>query len=231
MTDIQTRTLGGIVADNPGTARVLDRLGLDYCCHGQRSLESACAEAGLDPAAVRAELDAIGLDGDTSWARLQPAALADHIVGSHHRYLKDELPVLDALAEKVLAVHGERHPELSDIRALVREIRADMEPHLMKEERILFPAIHDLARGRRDFPFGSVADPIRMMLLEHDRAGDLLARLRATTGDYAVPADGCASYVSLYARLEAIELDTHLHVHKENHVLFPRVLAIADEGS
>ena len=229
MTDIQTRTLGDIVAGNPATARALDRLGLDYCCHGQRSLESACAEAGLDPVAVLAELDAIGPGGDTSWARLEPPALADHIVESHHRYLKEELPLLDALAEKVLAVHGERHAELAGVRALVREIRADMEPHLLKEERILFPAIHDLAGGRRDFPFGTVANPVRMMLLEHDRAGDLLAALRAATGGYAVPEDACASYHSLYERLEALEADTHLHIHNENHTLFPATLRMAGD--
>jgi regulator of cell morphogenesis and NO signaling len=228
MTDIQTRTLGDIVAGNPATAPTLDRLGLDYCCHGQRSLESACAEAGLDPAAVLAELAAIDPGGDTSWAGLDPSALAGHIVASHHRYLKEELPLLDGLAEKVLAVHGERHPELDEVRALVREIRADMEPHLMKEERILFPAIEELARGRRDFPFGSVGNPIRMMLLEHDRAGELLAALRSATGGYAVPADACASYRSLYERLEALEADTHLHVHKENHTLFPAALRLAE---
>ena len=229
MTDIQTRTLGDIVAGNPATARALDRLGLDYCCHGQRSLESACAEAGLDPVAVLAELGAIGPGGDTSWARLEPPALADHIVESHHRYLKEELPLLDALAEKVLAVHGERHPELAGVRALVREIRSDMEPHLVKEERILFPAIHDLAGGRRDFPFGTVANPVRMMLFEHDRAGDLLAALRAATGGYAVPEDACASYRSLYERLEALEADTHVHIHKENHTLFPAALRMAGD--
>lgn len=227
MTQIQTRSLADILADNPATARVLDRLGLDYCCHGQQPLESACAEAGLDPVAVMAELDAVEPQGDAVWTRLAPPALADSIVESHHRYLKEELPLLDALAEKVLAVHGERHPELSGVRQLVRRIRAELEPHLMKEERILFPAIHDIAAGRKDFPFGSIDNPIRMMLSEHDRAGDLLAELKAATGGYAVPDDACASYRSLYERLEALEADTHLHVYKENHVLFPAALGMA----
>jgi regulator of cell morphogenesis and NO signaling len=125
-------------------------------------------------------------------------------------------------------VHGGRHPELSSVRALVREIRADLEPHLQKEERILLPAIHDLARGPRAFPFGSVANPVQMMLLEHDRAGELLAALRAATGGYAVPADACASYRSLYERLEVLETDTHLHIHKENHTLFPAALRMTE---
>jgi regulator of cell morphogenesis and NO signaling len=166
--------------------------------------------------------------GDRGWVGLEPSALADHIVEVHHRYLQEELPLLDALAEKVLSVHGERHPELARVRTLVREIRSDMELHLMKEERILFPAIRDLAGGRRDVPFGALSNPVQMMLVEHDRAGDLLGALRAATGAYAVPDDACASYRSLYERLETLEADTHLHVHKENHTLFPAALRLAD---
>ena len=139
---------------------------------------------------------------------------------------REELPLVDALAAKVLSVHGRNHPELVRVRALVAALRADLEPHLQKEERVLFPAIAAAAAGRREFPFGTVAQPIRVMLAEHDRAGDLLAGLRAATSGYAVPDDACASYRSLYERLEALELDTHLHVHKENHTLFPAALAL-----
>ena len=225
MTDT-TATLGDLVADNPAAARVLDRLGLDYCCHGERSLDEACTAAGLDPEAVRATIVELGNGADTSWTTLEPPALADHIVATHHAYLHEELPLLDALATKVLAVHGDRHPELHDVQRLVVALRADLEPHLMKEERVLFPAIHAIAAGRREFPFGPIANPIRMMSVEHDRAGDLLAELRHVTGGYVVPDDGCASYRSLFERLEGLEHDTHVHIHKENHVLFPAALRL-----
>jgi regulator of cell morphogenesis and NO signaling len=228
MTDVLATPLGELVALRPAAARVLEGAGLDYCCHGDRSLEDACAEAGVDAAAVEAELAELPPEPDSSWTTLEPPALADHIVELHHRYLHEELPLLDALAAKVRSVHGERHPELTEVARLVSEIRADMEPHLRKEEVILFPAIHALAAGQRDFPFGSVANPIRMMTLEHDRAGELLEELRAVTGGYEVPADGCASYRSLYERLHTLELDTHVHVHKENHVLFPAAIRLAE---
>jgi regulator of cell morphogenesis and NO signaling len=147
-------------------------------------------------------------------------------VGTHHRYLHEELPLLDDLAAKVLGVHGERHPELAEVHLLVGHLRADIEPHLLREEHVLFPAIEVLVGGGHDFPFGSIANPIRMMTTEHDRDGKALRALREATSDYAVPADACASYRSLYERLEALELDTHLHILKENHTLFPAVLAI-----
>ena len=227
MTDTSV-TLGDLVADDPGAARVLDRFGLDFCCHGDRTLRDACTEAGVDPDVVEAELAAVPPGGDTTWTELDAPALADHIVATHHRYLDDELPALVALADKVLTVHGERHPELAQVSTLVVELVDDLVPHLAKEERVLFPAIHALAAGERDLHFGPVENPIRMMNLEHERAGELLADLRRVTDGYRVPDDGCASYRSLYERLEALELDTHLHIHKENHVLFPAAIRLAD---
>ena len=227
MTDVQDRSLGDLVTANSAAARVLERHGLDYCCNGRRTLGSACASAGIDAAVVTADLDALDVTDDTTWAELDPPALAEHIVTSHHRYLWEELPLLEALAAKVEAAHGQRHPELAKIRRLVADLRAELEPHLLKEERVLFPAIAALAEGLTDFPVGSVAQPIHMMVIEHDRAGELLVLLRAATRDYLVPADGCASYRSLYERLAALELDTHVHIHKENHVLFPAALRLA----
>jgi regulator of cell morphogenesis and NO signaling len=221
-----TSTLGELVAAAPGRAAVLDRLGLDYCCHGQRSLADACAEAGLDPASVAALLDqpdAIGAGVDHP---IEPAALAEYIEGTHHRYLHDELPAVAMLAAKVRDVHRERHPELDDVSRLVAEVGSDLEPHLLKEERILFPAIRALVSGAGDFPFGTVQNPIRMMSTEHDRCGELLVQLRTASNDYVVPDDACASYRSLYERLEALEADTHRHIHLENNVLFPAAVAI-----
>lgn len=227
-TDITAR-LGDIVAERPASARVLDRFGLDYCCRGQRTLADACVTLGIDVDDVRAALDEAPSSA-AGWTDLAPGALAEHLVSTHHAYLWDELPLLDALAEKVHGAHAVRHPELARVRELVAELRADLEPHLMKEERVLFPAIRAIEAGQREFPFGPVANPIRMMLAEHDRVGDLLAELRAVTSNYDVPSDGCASYRSLYERLDALEHDTHVHIHKENHVLFPEVLALVESA-
>ena len=228
MTDVHHLTLADLVTVNPAAARVLDVFGLDYCCHGDRTIESACAAAGLDVEEVQATIAGLEIDGDTGWTGLDAPALADHILATHHAFLHAELPLLESLAEKVLGVHGQNHPELAEVARLVACVRADLEPHMMKEERILFPAIRALAGGTTEFPFGSVANPIRMMQLEHDQCGELLALLRAATAGYTVPSDACASYRSLYERLEALELDTHLHVHKENHVLFPAAIALTE---
>lgn len=213
-------TLGDLVAERPGAAGVFDRLGLDFCCHGEQSLGAACEEAGLDPATVAAEL-AGGSDAATApdWTGLSVGQLVDHLVETHHRYLREELPAVGALAEKVLGVHGGRHPELQEVRDIVARLGVELPTHLDAEEVDLFPAIQALDAG--DAVAVDLAGQLQALAVDHDDVGELLARLRRTTDGYQPPADGCASYQLLYQRLAALEADTHLHVHKENHTLFP----------
>jgi regulator of cell morphogenesis and NO signaling len=227
-----TTTLGDLVTAHPRLARELERRGLDYCCGGRKTLDEASRAAGLDPGTVAGELAAATVEEDPApWATMGVTDLVDHIVDVHHRFLWDELPRAEALAEKIAGVHGGRHPELAEVHRLTSELRADLEQHLLKEEQVLFPRIHELATtGATSFHCGSLATPISVMLVEHDRAGDLLASLRAVTGGYAVPSDGCASYQACYDSLAQIEADTHLHVHKENNLLFPAVVRLEDQA-
>lgn len=154
--------------------------------------------------------------------------LVDHLEATHHRYLWDEMPRVTALVDKIVAVHGERHPELVEVASCFAQVRADLEPHMLKEERMLFPMIRELAAATEvpTFPCGSLQNPISVMLVEHDAVGDLLAELHRLTGGYALPADGCASYKACFAAMADLEADTHLHIHKENNVLFPMVVQL-----
>jgi regulator of cell morphogenesis and NO signaling len=228
-------TLADVVTEHPRLARELERRGLDYCCGGRRTVAEASSAAGLDPGTVVDDLVAAtaGESGgaEEPWASMGVVDLVDHIVATHHRYLWDELPRLTALVEKVAGVHGGRHPELADVARILGALRADVEPHLAKEERVLFPMVRELAGADvlPSFHCGSLARPISVMLLEHDRVGDLLAELRTTTGGFAVPADGCASFQACYQGLADLEADTHLHVHKENNLLFPAVVRLERE--
>lgn len=226
-------SLGAIVNAYPSLARQLERLDLDYCCGGDRTLADACRVNELDPGAVVIELVAQVGDDDVpaSWTSMNADELVEHLVSTHHRYLWDELPRLNALVDKVLGVHGDRHPELVEIARCFSSIRADIEPHLAKEERVLFPAIHQLADVSTEatFGFGSIGNPISVMLREHDDLGGLLRELRSLTNDYTPPADGCESYSALFAGLEQVEADTHLHIHKENNVLFPQVIELEQQ--
>jgi regulator of cell morphogenesis and NO signaling len=224
-------TLGQLVLDNPARARVLERLDLDYCCHGRTTLLETCAQHGLDPEVVVAALSAAVLEPVSDWQSLGPAQLADHIEQTHHAYLHEELERLSALAAKVEAAHGVRHPELGAIRSKYEVLRADLEPHLLKEEQVLFPMIQILAHANESpsFHCGTLRNPISRMLAEHSFAGDVLAELRDLTNDYVPPVDACASYQMLFKGLAELEADTHLHIHKENNVLFPAVLELEQQ--
>jgi len=234
MTRVTTdQTLAEVVNASGGSARILESFGLDYCCGGARRLDDACSEAHLDPTVVVDALANLTPAPEPDWTSMAPVELVDHLESVHHAYLHTELGRLDALAEKVTEVHGDRHPELHEVRATYQALRADLEPHLMKEERVLFPMIRELATAAAapDFHCGSLQNPISVMLTEHDRAGELLATLRTQTDGYRTPADGCASYRAFYDGLAELEHDTHLHVHKENNVLFPAVIALEQRRS
>jgi regulator of cell morphogenesis and NO signaling len=224
-------TLGELITQHPSLARELERRELDYCCGGRLTLSEACAKQGLDVEDTVAALSAIPAGGAEPWATFGPAELVDHIESTHHAYLHSEFARLTALSDKVAEVHGGRHPELLDVQRLYGDVRADLEPHLLKEERMLFPMIRELAAAQTApaFHCGSLRNPISVMLREHDMAGELLAQLRAAARGYALPDDACASYTALYAGLEQLEADTHLHIHKENNVLFPAVVALEAE--
>jgi regulator of cell morphogenesis and NO signaling len=227
-------TLGALVNTHPELAREFERRRMDYCCGGGQSLADACADKGLDPTVTASELSAASTTGDAvEWTTMGAAALVDHLEATHHSYLWDEMPRLSALVAKVVSVHGERHPELHAIAACYEEARADLEPHLSKEEQVLFPMIRELATASSapSFHCGTLQNPISMMLREHDAVGELLAHLRQLTNGYSPPADGCASYMTCFAALAELEADTHLHIHKENNLLFPLVVRMERDVS
>ncbi len=221
-------TVADIVIANPSAARVFERHGIDYCCHGRRPLAEACAEAGVAQADVEAEL--ANLDPAPAAAAL-PAdigGLIGHIVASHHVYLRTALPRLRDLMDKVVNAHSAAHPEVRVVSGVLTEITDDLLPHLLKEERILFPLAIELlgAVGATEFHCGSVRNPISVMHMEHDRVGELLASLRFRTDGYQPPADACPTWHALYAGLAELEADTHQHVHLENNVLFPKIVEL-----
>jgi regulator of cell morphogenesis and NO signaling len=229
-------TVADIVIANPAAARVFERYAIDYCCHGQRPLDEACADAGADLATVERDLAAaVTGEGDrhrtSSGADELPddvGALIGRIVATHHTYLRRELPRLHDLMGKVVAAHGARHPEVHEVAQLLAALTDDLMPHLMKEEKVLFPLAIELlgAVEPTSFHCGSVTNPIRVMHHEHDRVGQLLAELRRRTDAYVPPGDACPTWRALYAGLAALEQDVHTHVHLENNVLFPRIVAL-----
>ncbi|WP_193315313.1 iron-sulfur cluster repair di-iron protein [Nostocoides sp. F2B08] len=221
-------TLGDLVAADPRRSRVLERWGIDYCCNGHRTLAAASEEAGIALDEIAGALDIPDPPPAPQWQHLEISALAHDIVDTHHAYLWEEMPRMLALVAKVEGVHGDRRPELAEVHRAYRQSVAEIEPHLTKEERVVFPAISRLEKSQTpvQFRFGSLADQLRELLNEHDVVGELFTEIRSLTDGYAVPADACNSYRAMLTGLEEMELDLHEHIHKENNILFPRVIEL-----
>lgn len=227
--------VGDIVAKHPRAAHVFEKHRIDYCCGGDRPLGDACEAAGVSGQAVLAEVRQTVLEPspDRDWTSATLAELVAHIVSAHHAYLHAELPVLDDRLQKVLAVHGARHgTTLEPLSHAFAGLRLELEPHLDKEEQVLFPAIvraeqaaHD-PKGVRDGVASRLRRPIAVMEQEHESAGRALNVMRGVTIDYSVPEDGCATYRALFDGLVRLEADLHRHIHLENNILFPRAIGL-----
>lgn len=238
MISILTPTIGEMVVQNYRKAEVFRKYGLDYCCGGKKTLEEACQRKGLDPETIQQDLDALDLQPSSdqpNFEHMAPDALADYIVQKHHAYVLDSLPILYELSLKVARVHGEKHPELLEIARLFHETADELQQHLLKEERILFPFIREMAIAQRlgaPSPrpvFGKVGNPIHMMESEHESAGSNMEQIRTLSSDYTPPEGACTSYRVLFAKLEEFENDLHQHVHLENNILFPGALRMEGE--
>ena len=223
-------TVSGLVVERPSRSRVFEALGIDYCCGGGVPLAEACAGAGLDPDEVIAELERreAGQDGEEAGlTSMGLGELVDHIVETHHAYLKEELPRLSFMVDKVANVHGGAHTELVELRGAFEGLRAQLEEHTAKEERMLFPVCRELegAQTMPAVPYGTVKNPIAAMMREHLEAGEGLGKIRDLTREYAAPDDACNTYRAMLDGLSELECDTHYHVFKENSVLFPKAAA------
>jgi regulator of cell morphogenesis and NO signaling len=227
-----TRTVREYALEIPAATRIFEKLGIDYCCGGGTSLSDACVKAGvtvdevLDSLKTTERSGAAGAGGE--WQTASDTALIAHIVETHHEFTRDELVRLEALLAKVCGVHGQNHSELFHIQSQFQELRRDLEPHMLKEEQVLFPYIIQIEESIDKKqptpvpPFGTVRNPVRMMMDEHDAAGEILRTMRKASSDYTTPPDGCISFQTLYRALIALEADLHQHIHLENNILFPR---------
>jgi regulator of cell morphogenesis and NO signaling len=221
-------TVGDLVVERPARSRVFQRLGIDFCCGGKKPLADACRDKGLSVAEVAEALsaeDAGDRADDLVVSGLTLCELCDHIERTHHAYLRAELPRVYAMVRKVAAVHGEKHPWTVELAGVFASFAEELDTHMFKEDRVLFPWIRGLERGgevTKGHCGGSINNPIRMMEHEHDDAGRALERMRELSHGFTPPPGACNTFVAMLDGLARIEADMHRHVHKENNVLFPR---------
>ncbi len=230
-------TVREIALESPASIRVFENFGIDYCCGGNKPLTQACEEHSIDLEAVLTAIENATQAAPQQayeWKTASLESICAHIVNTHHAYIRAELPRLNALAERVMARHGDTRPELGQIQRLIESVGDDLLQHLSKEEMMLFPYIVNLERSTaRGGPqaagcFGSVRNPIRVMMTEHDAAGSAMAEIRQLSNGFDPPAGACPTYRGFYQSLSEFERDLHQHVHLENNMLFPRAIKLEE---
>jgi regulator of cell morphogenesis and NO signaling len=211
--------LATLAIHNPAASRVFHARGLDYCCGGQRPLDEACLERGLDPNAVLQEIRdaARGALEEEPWTHRPLDELTRFIVDRYHQSLRRELPQLIELAAKVEERHAAKPDCPTGLASHLRFVHEAVLDHLQKEEQVLFPMI---CSGNGP----NAGGPVQIMELEHREHAQNLLRIREITQDFTIPAEACTSWQALYLRLRELEADLMEHIHLENNVLFPRAL-------
>lgn len=231
MDNTATRTVREIALEAPETTRIFEEYHIDYCCGGRKPLAEACAAAGVDPAILQKRIDEVIAVKDPNVKykpeNAGPSELIGYILSTHHVFTVEETARLTPLMEKVVRKHADAHPELLELRDVFAHLVDSLIPHMQREENVLFPYIQQLeaAVNSGSAPplphFGTVENPVRMMMRDHEGDGLRLGRIRHLTNHFTPPEGACPSFAALYAGLHDLERDLHRHIHLENNVLFP----------
>ncbi len=224
-----------IVLSNYKAAEVLEKYGIDYCCNGKKPLYQAIKEKNLAANEVITEIKKkfeTDSKNENSFELWNLRDLADHIVSTHHEYVRSAIPSIQAHLEKITNKHGKKYQYLFDVNQIFNLLAQEMISHMQKEEQILFPLIKYIAdmehfhEKPKTHGYGTVQNPITKMEQEHDMAGNYTEAIKKLTDNYSLPNDACTTFALAYKELENFEKDLHKHIHLENNILFPRVIEI-----
>jgi regulator of cell morphogenesis and NO signaling len=229
-----TLSVAEVVLTYPNALTILNRYNIDYCCGGKRSFKEACENLSLNTYKIWSEI----VHGKNSrspnllrFNTWNAPLLVDYIIQNHHGYVREVIPQLQELLDKVCSVHGEDHIELAEVRDDFNDLTEELLTHMNKEERVLFPAIKQNYLDRKSghaYSHPTLEAPINMMEDEHEHAGDLMKSIRQLTNHYTIPRDACPTFQVTYKKLEEFDQDLMQHIHLENNVLFEKVKVATD---
>ncbi|MBK7968062.1 MAG: iron-sulfur cluster repair di-iron protein [Bacteroidetes bacterium] len=233
MKTIKSLTIGEIAIERPESIALFEKYQIDYCCGGKQTLEAACEAKNIAVEKILIELQDIDSEDNTTKdpLQLQPIELIEYIQDNHHQFIRTAGPVILETFSKVVDQHARKHPFLTEMSTLFYELHVDLLQHMLKEEKVLFPAIRQLMGAAKPddmkIPDGMKLNfPVSNMEVEHERAGRLMDELRRISGNYALPEGSCITWQNLYTQIDAFEKDLHRHVHLENNVLFSAAISL-----
>ncbi|MFD2517739.1 iron-sulfur cluster repair di-iron protein [Salinimicrobium flavum] len=237
MKELETKTVAEMVTENIKTAHIFKKHGIDFCCGGGISLQKACDKYNANFDQLVTDLEEVDKTDSraTNYNSWELDFLTDHVINVHHSYVEENIPLLLQYADRVAEVHGHHYTELLEIKELVKEVAGELSAHMKKEELILFPFIKKMVKAKKegsglpDAHFGTVDNPIKMMEVEHEEAGEAFRKIAGLSSNYNPPQGACNTYRAFYAKLDEFEQDLHQHIHLENNILFPKSLQLEKE--
>ncbi|QBP42071.1 iron-sulfur cluster repair di-iron protein [Paenisporosarcina antarctica] len=221
-------SIGEIVANYPGASKLFKEKRIDFCCGGDRPLSAVLLQQNIEAKSFIEKLNQMnaqankGTNHDVNWLEVSNMDLIDHVVTTHHIYLKKELPLLSVFVYKILRIHGANHRELSKLHELFNLMKIEIDQHLIEEEENVFPIIREYELNSSPRIYNQISNSIFILEADHSGIGDFLNEMRVVTHDYALPPEACRTYTLTYQKLEELEADMFQHIHLENNILFPR---------
>jgi regulator of cell morphogenesis and NO signaling len=233
----EQQTLSAIALEHYQVIPVFEKYDLDFCCRGKRTLSQACDEKNISVTEVLSEMQLAKTISKPvmPFTEMSAEQLISYILIHHHFYVKNAIPVIINHLEKLIAKHGDRYPNLVKVFELFKDVKDELEPHMQKEELVLFPRIKEIAAlvlQHKDLNHAPayINSPIQVMESEHDNAGQAMFEIRRLTNNYTAPEDACTTHKVCMDELKAFETDLHQHVHLENNILFPMAATMINTG-
>lgn len=231
----ENNIIGELVAQDYRVASVFKKYGIDFCCQGNRTIQDACETKSINTSSVLADLNQANktsTEGTIDYQSWPLDLLVDYIEKKHHRYVEDKTQEIKPYLDKICRVHGDRHPELIEINKLFNGAAEELAAHMKKEELVLFPFVRKMIKAKQENTkqeaphFGTVENPIQMMMHEHNTEGERFRKIENLSNNYTPPEDACNTYRVTFALLKEFEADLHLHIHLENNILFPKAIEL-----
>lgn len=237
MTIIRDQTVAQCVTDNYQTAIIFKKYKIDFCCGGKVSIQEAGRKNNINEEMLLQELNEAMKQKPQKDAEetYKLDILAKHIVKKHHIYVRQRIPEIEPFLDKVVRVHGQKHPELKKIQENFQAVKEELLSHMQKEENVLFPYIGEMVEAGKNNTqlappfFGTIKNPINMMEMEHESAGNGFKEIREITNDLTPPDGACNTYCVTFSLLDEFENDLHRHIHLENNVLFPKAIMLEND--
>ncbi|WP_299013507.1 DUF542 domain-containing protein [uncultured Polaribacter sp.] len=226
MHTLETKTVADYVVENIKTAEVFQKYHINYALNGTKNLLQVCENRNIEPVFLLSELKSIDnkLSFFKNYNTWSLAFLIDYIIKIHHQYVEDRIPVVMNLANTVCENYSKEYPSLNNIREIFLNFSIELTKQMKYEEYLVFPAIQELVLNNKyENKFETLIESSK---IDHANLLATIKEIRNLTNHYTQPKIESKTLSAYFYTLKSFDLDFQKHLHLENNILFPKVLAL-----